>query len=348
MRKIMKSLVLEKPGKLILQERAVPIPGPTEILIRVKAAAICHTDFITMEGEHPGCKYPTVLGHEFSGIIEQCGQGVKHVKPGDRVTCLSGAYCGTCSFCRLGRFNRCLNFRDIPSDIDGAYQEMICVAAVMAYPFSNSLSFAEAALIEPAANGYSAVDKASIYPGEQVVIIGPGPIGLLALQAAKLKSPGSLTMLGTRWERLDLAAQLGATKVINVYETDPYQAIMDITGGSGADVVVLCAGTEEAWNLAGKILASEGRVSVEALPPTYKANWPVKVFDFTAKAISYLGISGFTPAQFETTLRLVESKKIEVAPLITHRFALEEYGEAFETSAKRKDGAIKVVFEMRS
>ena len=101
MQKTMKSLVLVEPGKLVLEERPVPSPGPGEVLIRVKAAAICHTDFFTLSGEYPGCKYPTVLGHEFSGIVEQCGGNVTGVEPGDRVACLSYAYCGACRACRL-------------------------------------------------------------------------------------------------------------------------------------------------------------------------------------------------------------------------------------------------------
>jgi len=346
MKRTMKSLVLTEPRALVLQERPVPVPGSTEVLIQVKAASICHTDFFTLNGEYPRCKYPTVLGHEFSGIVEQCGRDVSHVKAGDHVTCISYDYCGTCTFCRRGLHNGCRHIRGIPFDMDGAYQEMICVTAAMAYPFDSSLSFAEASLTEPAANGYSTVDRANIYPGEQVVVMGPGPIGLLALESAKLKSPGALIVLGTRQERLHKATHLGATHAINIHETDPYEAVMDITEGKGADVVILCAGSEDAWKISGRILTKYGRVIVEALPSVYDTQWPVHVFDFTAKHISYLGVSGYNAAQFGTTLELIQSKIIDVASLITHRFPLQDYQEAFETSDKRKGGALKVVFEM--
>ena len=342
----MKSLVLTEPDKLVLEERPVPMPGPTEVRINVKAAAICHTDFFTLTGEHPWTKYPTVLGHEFSGIAERCGEGVTHVNPGDRVTALGFAYCGTCPGCRRGLHNACRHIRGIPFQMDGAFQEQVCVPALMVYPFDESLSFAEAALCEPAANGYAAADRADIYPGEHVVVIGPGPIGLLALQAAKLKSPGSLTMLGTRQERLALAAKLGATQTLNVRQTDPYEAVMNITGGYGADVVLLCAGTKDAWDLSARILAKYGRVAVEALPPVRDTYWSVPVFNFTAQHISYLGVSGYTAGQFAVTLALIQSKQIDVASLITHRFALGDYQEAFETSDQRKGGAIKVIFDI--
>ena len=110
--------------------------------------------------------------------------------------------------------------------------------------------------------------------------------------------------------------------------------------------MILCAGSEDAWKVSGKILAKYGRVVVEALPSVYNTQWPVPVFDFTAKHISYLGVSGYNAAQFGTTLELIQSKRIDVTPLITHRFPLQEYQEAFETSDKRKGGAIKVFFEM--
>lgn len=342
----MKSLVLIEPHKLNIQERPVLVPGPREVLIRVKSASICHTDFVTINGEYPDCKYPTVLGHEFSGIVEECGKAVTHVKKGDRVACLGYSYCGNCSFCLRGLHNGCKYILAIPFHIDGAYQEFVCVPDVMVYPFDDSLNFEEASLIEPAANAYAAVDRADVYPGDNVVIIGPGPIGLLALQFAKLKLPKTLIMVGTRKERLNSASRLSATHIINVHETDPYKSIMDITNGYGVDVVVLCAGTKEAWDLSGKILSNYGRVAVEALPSVHNTQWSVPVFNFTSKAISYIGVCGYTASQFEIALKLVESKKIDVSSLITHRFRLEDYEKAFETSDKHKDEAIKVVFEI--
>lgn len=341
-----KALVLQSSNNLVIEERPVPVPGPTDVLIRIAFAAICHTDFFTLRGQYPGCKYPTVLGHEFSGIVERCGEGVTHVKPGNRVTALSYAYCGTCPACRRGRHTGCHNAKSIPFQMDGAFQEMVLVPSLMVYPVPDSFRLDEAALTEPAANGFSAAQRSEIYPGERVVIIGPGPIGLLALQAAVLKQPGSLIMLGTRRERLEMAIKFGATQVVNVRENDPYKSVMDLTGGFGADVVLFCGGGEDAWRLIGRILAHSGRVVIESLPESRDTQWPVPVFDFTAKQLSYLGVSGYTGAQFGTTLELMQAGKINVAPLITHRFALDDYQAAFETSEKRKNGAIKVIFEI--
>jgi len=177
------------------------------------------------------------------------------VKPGDRVACISFDFCGTCDMCRRGLTTGCPNVRAIPFLMDGAYADNVLVTALMACPFDESVSFAEATLAEPAANGYGAAEHGRIYPGEHVVVIGPRSIGLLALQAAKIGAPETLTMLGTRAERLQLATKLGATQVVHVREVDPYEAVMNITDGHGADVVILCAGTEDVWDTSSKILA---------------------------------------------------------------------------------------------
>jgi len=341
----MKALVLPAPGELVLQDRPIPEPGYAEVVIRVAAASLCHTDFVALDGELRGTKYPTVLGHEFSGIVTACGAGVAGLARGDRVSCMGFSACGICRFCRRGLQNGCLNMRAIPFNMEGAYQEYICVPPNMVFKLNDRVSFEEGALAEPTANGYAAVERAGIAAGDHVAIIGPGAIGLLALQCAGLKSPASVTMVGTRPERLALAEELGATRVVNVREADARAAILETTGGSGADAVILCAGTEQAWKLSGEVLSRYGRVVVEALPPVADAQWPVPVFDFTAKAISYLGVSGYTEGEYQAALDLITLGKVNARVLITHRFCLQDYAQAFETSRTRLGGAIKVLFE---
>ena len=338
-----KSLVLKAPNVLEIENRPAPIPGPNEIQIRVTAASICHTDFVVIKGQYSRMKYPTVPGHEFSGIVESCGELVRSIKPRDRVTSLGYFYCGVCIECKKGRYTACKQLKGIPMDVDGAYQQMVVIPENSAYIIPDTLTMEEAALTEPAANGYAAAERGEICPGETVIVIGPGPVGLLALQAASLKHPGRLIMLGTRHERLILAAKFGASEVINVQECDPYDAVMKATEGEGADVVLFCGGGQDAWELSSKILKPFGRIVVEALPEPYNTKWPVPVSDFTEKSICYLGVSGYTPKQFGETLQLIAKRAIEVAPLITHRFVLDDYKLAFETVDKRVDGAIKVI-----
>ncbi|MDO8685117.1 MAG: alcohol dehydrogenase catalytic domain-containing protein, partial [Clostridiales bacterium] len=174
--------------------------------------------------------------------VASCGDLVTSMRVGDRVTAMGYSYCGICIECKNGRYTACKNIKGIPMDRDGALQQMITVPENMAFLIPDSLSMEEAALVEPAANGYAAVERGEIRPGETVVIIGPGPIGLLALQAASHRLPCSLIMLGTRHERLALAKKFGATDTINIYDNEPYDVIMDITASKGADVVFFCGG----------------------------------------------------------------------------------------------------------
>ncbi len=181
---------------------------------------------------------------------------------------------------------------------------------------------------------------------DHVVVVGPGPVGLLAVQFARLRAPKTLTLVGTRDERLEVGERTGATHTLNIRKTDPYEEIMEITGRHGADVVILCAGTEDAWALATRSMAMYGRIAVEALPERAETQWPVRAFDMTALHLSYLGVCGYTAAQFEATLELMQEGQVDVSQVITHTFGLEEYARAFDTSDRRKDGAIKVVIEV--
>ena len=344
MKDTMKALVLKDVRDFELKQVPVPEAGPNDVLIEVKAAAICHTDFSVMDKQHSWTKYPCVLGHEFSGIVAACGAGVTHVKPGDRVTALAYSYCGICQNCRRGIHAGCENAIAIPFHYDGAYQEYIKVPAVTVCRISDSISFEYAAMTEPLANAYSIADRANIYPGEKVVVIGPGPIGLFAVQAAALKQPDAIIMSGTRDERLDIAKKCGATHTINVKKEDPLKKIMEITEGHGADVILYCGGGQEVWDLAENTLAPFGRFIIEAVPPKVDDRYPVTAFKFIEKSMTYTGVSGYDAAQFLASLGLIEKGKILIDPIITHRFALDNYQEAFDTVENRQGGAIKVVF----
>lgn len=239
----------------------------------------------------------------------------------------------------------CGKAKSMPFAMEGIFRERIVVPANIVYPITDSFSLDEAALTEPAANSYAAVDRANIYPGEKVVIIGPGPIGLLALQIASLKQPELLIMLGTRNDRLEHALKLGATDVVNVREKEPFKAIMNITNGYGADVVIICGGNISSWELSEKLMTQFGRIIIEALPETSDTKWPMTPFMFMEKAIGCLGIHGFNSSQFGNTLELMQTGKIKVSSLITHKFSMDQYQEAFNTSRNHDTGALKVIIE---
>ncbi|MBN1918267.1 MAG: alcohol dehydrogenase catalytic domain-containing protein [Verrucomicrobia bacterium] len=341
----MKSLVLDEPNKLRLAQRPVPEPGIGDVLLRIVCTAICHTDLFTMEGGYK-LGHPTVLGHEFSGIVEKCGPGVTNVKIGDRVTSFSFASCGTCPACREGWGVQCPNLRALPRELEGSFQEKMIMPASSLFHVPATMGLDEACLVEPASCAYNAVDKAAIQPGETVVVIGAGPIGLFAVQAAALRYPSKLIVSGKYPNQLAMAKKCGATHVVDVQKDNPLEIVMGLTGGRGVDAVLFCAGGEQAWTQASSMLGIGGRFIVEAMPPTGTEQWPVPVMDFTQKVISYIGASSYNSNQYYAVIGLIDRGKIDAKSLITHRFSLDEYQEALRIAGKAKDQAIKVIFEI--
>lgn len=344
----MEALVLKGPNELALEQRDIPKPGPEEVLIRVENATICHTDFFVIEGLYPNTKYPTVPGHEFAGVIEKCGERTTRLKPGDPVAVMAYEFCGVCKHCISGRQNGCFDMKGLPFDIEGCYQEYVVIKASSCHKIPDTVSFAEAAIVEAAANGCAVVDRARISSGDTVVVVGPGPIGLLALQFARLKNPASIILTGTRRERLDLGRTLGADHTVNVREEDPVEVVASLTNGEGADAVLFCGGDADAFITAQHLLGKYGRVVIEAVPASSDTRWQLIPFLYTAKALSVIGACGYTADQFRSTIQMIGLKRIDVQSLITHTFPLREYARAFRTSTERLEGAVKVQFQIGS
>jgi L-iditol 2-dehydrogenase len=342
---MMKSLILEEPNKLRLVDRPVPDPGVGDVLLRIVCTAICHTDLFTMEGGYK-LGHPTVLGHEFSGVVEKCGPGVKNVKPGDRVTSFSFASCGTCRACREGWSVMCPELRALPRELEGSFQEKMIMPASSLFHLPATMGLDEACLVEPASCAYNAAEKAAVQPGDTVVVVGAGPIGLFAVQAAALRCPDKLIVLAKHQNQIDMAKKLGATHVVDVREDNSPKIVNHLTAGRGVDAVIFCAGGEQAWKQASAMLGIGGRFIVEAMPPTGTEQWPVSVMDFTQKVISYIGASSYNSNQYLAVIGLIDKGKIDARSLITHRFSLDEYEKAFRIAGKAKDKAIKVVFEI--
>ena len=343
MEKNMKALVLKGIRDMSLKQVPIPEPEIDEVLIKVKAAAICHTDFAAIDGEHSMISYPCIPGHEFSGIVEKTGGAVRHIRSGDRVTALGYSYCGVCRFCRRGLHTGCENMIAIPFHYDGAFAQYVKVPAISVYIIPDDMRFEDAAMVEPSANGLSAVDRADIYPGDNIIIAGPGPIGLLATQFAALKLPDKLIVTGTRDERLDIAKKLGATDTINIRKEDTEKRIDEITGGRGIDAILYCGGGQEVWDMAENKLGSYGRFILEAVPPKVESKFTVTPFRFLEKQMTYTGVSGYNGAQFKVALEMIYKGKIKTKSITTHFFSLDEYEKAFEVAEKRLEGAIKVI-----
>jgi threonine dehydrogenase-like Zn-dependent dehydrogenase len=223
---------------------------------------------------------------------------------------------------------------------NGGFAEFAAVPAHMIHAVSK-ITFEEASNIEPAGNGCHAAQAASIRKGDTVAVIGPGPIGLYAMQFALLYEPEKLIMVGTRENRLEAARKLGATHTININGSDPYEEIMNLTNGRGADRVLQCATTDDAVKLAFKIMGNNSVLAIEG----YGKGDPISVDfgDFIKKPMTILGVSGVTHQNFTDAIKAAESGKIKFEPIITHKFKLDEIEEAFKVARDRSKDAIKIV-----
>lgn len=343
MRGLMK--IARGPGNLELKDIDEPIPKRDEVLIEVVAAGICGTD-VHIKHDQAFYTPPVVLGHEYSGRVVEVGSDVTEVAVGDSVVSPATAYCGKCYQCKTGHMNRCTSETKRilgTSRANGAFAKYLTVPEYIIHKIPKGVSMEEAALAEPTACVvHSVIDKSPIVPGDVVVVQGPGTMGLLAAQIAKAMGAGKIIVTGVtsdQW-RFDIAKKVGVDITLDVQaDANPLGTIMDVTDGRGADVVIEASGACIACNQALDFVKVAGHVTLLGI-----RGRPLDI-DLDAMAVKELTMSGTwgtLPSSWVTTLRLMESKKIDVAPLITHKISLDKWEEGFELMEKQK--AIKVLF----
>jgi L-iditol 2-dehydrogenase len=338
----MKAFMVFEPSQYSLVDIPVPAIREDEVLVKVGAAAICHSDLDIIEGRRThSIQLPVVTGHEFAGTVADVGKYVSNVHAGDAVVCECILWCGACRNCRLGLTSMCGNFNELGTMRNGGFAQYAAVPAKMVHKFSK-ITMNEASNVEPAGNALHAVEEADIRLGDKVVVIGPGPIGLYALQFARLKCPEMLIMAGTRDERLQLAKQLGATHTVNTTTQDAAQAILELTAGKGADRVIQCATTESAMRLALRVAGANSRIAIEGFGGSGRGI-DLDFNDFIIRPMSITGVSGVFSRHYMQALELMEAGFVDAKPVITHTLPLDSIVEGFDMLRDRRSGAIKVV-----
>ncbi len=343
----MRALVYHGPGRKAWEEVPKPeIVADTDAIVRVDTTTICGTDLHILKGDVPVVTDGRILGHEAVGIVDDVGHGVKTVKPGDHVLVSCVSVCGTCRYCREGHPGQCLGGGGwiLGYKIDGTQADYVRVpfADTSTYPVppgvpdENILMLAD---ILPTAYEVGVLNG-GVRPGDVVAIVGSGPVGLSAITGARLFSPAHIVAIDLADARLEAAKQFGADIVINSGIQDPVEVVGSLTGGLGADVTIEAVGVPAAFELAVALSRPGGRIAnigVHGEPATLhlEEQWIRNITITTGLVDAYS-----TP----TLLRLVTSGQIDAGKFITHRFALEEFGEAYDTFSRPADtGALKVV-----
>lgn len=325
-------------GLVELQDVPVPVLGPGEVLIRVHVAAICGTDLHIYYDEHPYWP-PVILGHEFAGTVEAVGADVDGYQPGARVVSeTSTGSCGVCFLCRGGNRHICAHKRAIGIGRHGALTEYITMPAGLLHQIPDGLTFEEASMTEPTAiSVHAVVERAAVRPGESVVIVGPGPIGLLCLQVAKARGASPIIVSGTKRSaavRLPLARQLGADATVTAGEDDLVERVMEMTEGRGADVVIETSGAPAAVEMLPRLVRRLGRICQVGVMGQPRISFPWDEALFKGAEIQFSFSSRST--SWATALQLLASGKVRTAPLISARLPLELWRDAFEAQEQGK------------
>ncbi len=349
---LMDALVLHGPGRFEVQPVAVPEPGTRDLLCRVDTVAICGTDPHIIAGDFPGFwpqAYPFTPGHEWSGTVVAAGAeaGAHGWAPGQRVAGTSHAGCGLCRACRTGRYNLCESYGDEARGHRqyGHYSPGACAQYVVQHVNSvfrlpDGLSLEAGALLDPASIALHTVKRAEPAPGDTVVVVGPGPIGLLAVLCAQAVGAGRVLVVG-RGDRLAFAERLGAEPVDYTKE-DPIQGVRRRTDGRGAPAVYECAGAGDTLRQAVLMAARGGRVVAVGIPTDEASASPLPWRRLVLDEVEVRGARA-NRNTCEEVLPLMTNGRVPTGRLITHRFPLHEYRVALDTFANRAAGALKVL-----
>ena len=345
----MKGAVFYAPGDVRLEDVPEPSAGPGEVKLRIKNCSTCGTDVKIFKNGHQNMDPPQVMGHEIAGEIVEIGNGVEGWEVGDRVQVIAAIPCGVCDECKRGRMTVCPNQTSMGYQYPGGFAEfMVVPKAVLNVDGLNripeNLSFAEASVAEPFACVLNGQELARVGEGDDVIVVGSGPIGCLHVRLAKSRGANRVFLADLNRERLDQAADMvKPDATICSGEEDIIQAVKDLTDGRGVDVAITAAAAGVTQEQALQYAARQGRISFFGGLPKDK---PVIKCDSNLvhyRELTIVGANGSSPDHNKRALELISTGAVPVADLITHRLPLDGVLEALQIVAA--GDAIKVTIE---
>lgn len=337
----MKALVKYGYNDKEVELRAIEEPscGPDQVVLEVKAVGVCGSDIHMWRNMQSwDITLPLVLGHEFCGVIKEVGANVQGFKSGDRVACETAAeVCGSCVYCATGDYNLCPSRLGYGALADGAFTDLVAARPAILHRIPDNVPFEHACLTEPVCVAYNAlVQKTEMKPGDLVVIQGPGPIGIMALQVARMRGAGILVVLGTSADgnRLEVAAELGADHALNIEEEDAAALVSSLGDGFGADLVVDCTGVSIALKQSMELVRPNGHIT--------KIGWGPQDLNFSLdmliqKAVTLQGSFSHTYPSWERVLTLMSTGQLNLDPVIGGVYSLDDWEAAFEDMESGKN-----------
>ena len=336
----MRAAVLEDLNRLVVKEAPDPQIGPGEVLVRVRACAVCGSDVRIFHHGNPRVKPPQVLGHEIAGDVVAVGEGVEKFKVGDRVATAADVPCGVCEYCRDGMGNNCAINYALGYQFQGGFAELLPLNQTTVnygpvHRIPEGMSYETATLAEPLACCLNGLERSFFKPGESVLIIGAGPAGILLAEAATALGAGQVILAQRSRRRLELAKHFRAGAFIATDEQDLIAAVMDLTGGRGVDIAITACASPEAQEQALAVVRARGRVNYFGGLPRGSRNIQLDSNIIHYKECCVHGSHGSVPRQHRVALDLLANGQVVVEDLITHRFPLERIADAFAAQEQR-------------
>jgi len=337
----MKTIICEQPDHFVLTEKEAPEPAAGEALVRIRRIGICGTDLHAYKGNQPFFEYPRILGHELAGVIERVGDDALGLKEGDQVAVIPYMACGHCIACRSGKTNCCTGMQVLGVHRDGGMRELIAVPATHLIR-TDGLTLDQTAVLEPLAIGAHAVRRADPRPGDSVLVIGAGPIGLGVMAFAKSRGARVIAM-DINEERLRFCRSwAGADETVNALE-DAAEKLEELTGGEFPSIVFDATGNKRSMEAAIGYTAHGGKLVYVGL---VRADITFSDPEFHKRELTLMGSRNATPEDFDTVLSALRGGLIDVGRYITHRSPFEGMIGRFESWLNPESKVIKAMVEL--
>ena len=345
----MDALVLHAVGDARFEK--VPVPGlkPGNVRVRIGFCGVCGSDIprVFVKGTY---HFPTICGHEFAGVVEECGEGVDDLSPGDSVAVFPLLWCGKCAACEQGRFVQCHDYDYLGSRCDGAFAEYVVAPRRNLLRVPEGVSQEEAAMTEPASVALHALRRGGgTSPGETVAIFGAGPIGLMVAQWARALGASQVVLFDLVAEKIELARSLGFSHAYNAGQTAPLDRILELTNGQGAHVSIEAAGVPPTFLSALEATRRGGRMVMMGNPSADVTIPADLISQLMRREVDIFGTwnSEFSACgnddDWHTTLEAMANKTIDLSPLVTHRVPLQQSFDALRMMKESREFFAKVL-----
>ncbi len=343
MQQTMTQQVMTAPGKIEFRQVPIPVPGPGQVLVKIKRIGVCGSDIHVYHGTHPYTAYPVTQGHEVSGQVAALGEDVKGLRAGQRVTIEPQVFCGRCWPCRHGKYNLCEKLKVMGFQTTGTASEYFAVDAAKVTPLPEGMSYDDGAMLEPLAVTVHAARRYPELKGAKAVVLGCGPIGILLIQT--LKALGAARVLATDISdtRLALARELGADFAVNTAREDYAGALTAAFGPDRADVAFECAGTDITMDQA---IQNARKGSTIILVAVFGQRARVDLARLNDSELDLNTSMMYRHEDYEEAIRLVREGKVRLAPLQTAHFPFADYLQAYQCIDANRERTMKVLIDV--